>query len=249
MIKLIRKWKLALSILGVLGTKCALAEITATGIDANKARVAHTSVFQYYPTGPDITYFRASWTVPPEPTVRNGQEIAIWIGLAPEDSTSGILQPVLQWGPWGNGGSERWALACWSVNVDKGSHARFVSSDPTPVRPGERVTAVIELISKEKGAYTYKCSFEGRAETAVIWKAPGKLNTAWFEYEMQNMKTCRDFVSEVTFTDVELRSDRSRLSGKWLKAPISGSHAQQAKRCGMRIMSSGDGPITIGPPR
>jgi hypothetical protein len=205
-------------------------------------KVWHNSVFLYHPTGPDISSFRASWIVPAAPTVRNGQDIAIWMGLEPEDSKV-VLQPVLQTGTgWANGGSTDWSLACWAAKIATDSEVTFKSSKLSTVRQGDKVTAVVELISRKNGTYIYKCYFEGYPETELIFEAPSKLNTAWLEYEIQDVTSCEDYSDNVTFTGIRVMAGELNLPGEWQKIPL-----EDPKNCGMKIKTSKKGgPVTIG---
>lgn len=204
-------------------------------------KVTHNSVYIYHPDGSGISYFRASWTVPAEPPVDNGQAIAVWIGLEPEDSKS-VLQPVVQWGRnWANGGSDGWAVSCWGVNIDRHSEVHSKSTKLTVVRPGDQVTAVIELISRKISAYVYRCYFEGYPNSELIFESPSKLNTAYMEYEMHDQKSCADYSGNVTFFNAQLMSGNQNLSPQWLQAPV-----EDPKRCGMRIRTSKSGAVSIG---
>lgn len=214
----------------------------ATAKKLKDMKVAHNSVYSYHPTGPEISYFRASWTVPAEPAVRNGQDIAIWMGLQPEDSKF-VLQPVLQWGQgWANGGSRNWALACWASRVDATNEVTFKSSKLSSVQPGDKMTAVVELVSNANGAYVYKCYFEGYPDSALTIQAPSKLNTAFLEYSIQDTTSCADHSDNVTFAGVRLMAGNQNLLTEWRKAPI-----EDPEQCGMKIKpSKGGGPVTIG---
>ena len=205
-------------------------------------KAAHTSVFSYHPTGPEITSFRASWIVPAAPTVANGQDIAIWIGLEPEDSKF-VLQPVLQWGRgWANGGGAGWSVACWAANIDATTEVTFKSSRLSAVQQGDQVTAVVELISRKNGTYVYKCYFEGYPGTELTSEAPSRLNTAWLEYEIQDVTSCQDYSDNVTFTGARVMAGERNLLSEWQKAPI-----EDPKNCGMKIKTSKrGGPVTIG---
>lgn len=55
----------------------------------------------------------ATWTVPAAPRQYTQQTIYLFPSI--EDSSSGIIQPVLQYGPSPAGGGQNWAIASWYV--------------------------------------------------------------------------------------------------------------------------------------
>jgi hypothetical protein len=210
--------------------------------------VSHTGVFRYHPDGPDITALRATMVVPQDPVIKSNQSLAMWVGLQPEDSKA-VLQAVLQWGEWANGGGESWGLACWVATQDSGGDLRHRSTKIIPVQPGTRITAVLELISVDGGKYKYRCSFEGYSETAATWVAPSKLNTAMIEYQTADSTACGQYTNDVTFTNVQLMIGGVQNHDWWKLMPITGKLKDQAKGCGMRVKGIDRTTFTIGPGR
>ncbi|KDR77886.1 hypothetical protein GALMADRAFT_138052 [Galerina marginata CBS 339.88] len=89
-------------------------------------------------SGPEISYFETTWTVPPAPTLWSGQLVYIFNGLEPS-TTLAILQPVLQYGYSEAGGGIYWSIASWYVI---GTTAYYTSA--IEVQPGQTLRGVLD---------------------------------------------------------------------------------------------------------
>jgi hypothetical protein len=86
----------------------------------------------------------------PDPPVVDGAIIFLFAG-AENAQMKMILQPVLQWGDPGLGGSGTWNIACWYASSD----GHWYVSNPVPVCPGDAVIGTVEAVgcSKEDGEW------------------------------------------------------------------------------------------------
>jgi hypothetical protein len=215
------------------------ASAQASALNKKDAKALHNGLFLYNPTGPDITSLRASWIVPAEPAVRNGQNLAIWIGLQPEDSKT-VLQTVLKWGA-SSGGNDSWSIACSTSKIQNGGEMVSKSTKAINVHPGQKVTGVVELLSVSSGIYTYRCHFEGHKDSEVTFKTTDKFNTAMLEYWIQNIVTCNDYSENANFSDVRIMAGDTNLASHWRKGPI-----EDPLKCGIKIRTPSTGSVSIG---
>ena len=207
--------------------------------------VYHTFAFAYHPKGSPLKSFRTTIKVPPRPVMNSKQSIAIWPGLQTEDSRT-VLQPVLQWGQWSNGSSDKWHLSTWLVIHPKSDAAiKFQTSTRVPVEPGTEVTAVIELVSEKDGEYVYKGYFEGIPDTEKSHTMKERFNSLFLEYEMQTPTHCMDYVPEAVFSNVQVMTKAGKLSPEWR------SKITDPLKCGVYVkpnkVNSG-GTVRIGVP-
>jgi hypothetical protein len=113
-----------------------------------------------------ITVFETTWLVPNAPTDTGTQLIYLFNGVQPANF-SYVLQPVLQWGNYGDstndGDGPFWTVASWLVTNHSAIH-----TDHVRVYPGATVTGRISLVAEDPdypGTYVYKCEFVGIAGT------------------------------------------------------------------------------------
>jgi hypothetical protein len=109
-----------------------------------------------------VSSFRTQWVVPPEPIARDGQLIYLFNGM---QNSTGILQPVLQWGTSPLGGESYWAVASWFVNS---SSVAVRSSKLVRVKPGDILTGEMKLTSSAAPtSYSYSCGFLNLVDTYI----------------------------------------------------------------------------------
>jgi hypothetical protein len=85
---------------------------------------------------------KATWTVPPPPTVQSGQLVYFFPSMVPSTAnTSPILQPVLQWGVSPAGGGPYWAIASWYCNTAPGV---CLHSGLARVQPGDPIAGTVQ---------------------------------------------------------------------------------------------------------
>ncbi|CAE6857583.1 hypothetical protein R69927_07344 [Paraburkholderia domus] len=109
-------------------------------------------------TGQPIASFAASWRVPQDPELEQGQQIYLFTGLQHGPDGSYILQPVLQWGQSFAGGGNQWEIGAWYVGPDL-QHTFY--SPLAPVNSNDLLTTVIALKSQSAGAFSYVCTING----------------------------------------------------------------------------------------
>ncbi|MBK8459949.1 MAG: hypothetical protein IPL43_06995 [Micropruina sp.] len=73
-----------------------------------------------------MSYLRATWTVPPAPTVIGPQTVYFFPGLQNLTGTPIIMQPVLAWNQIGSGFTE-WSIASWNCcSVGNTYHSEYL---------------------------------------------------------------------------------------------------------------------------
>ncbi|KAJ7841703.1 hypothetical protein B0H14DRAFT_3140129 [Mycena olivaceomarginata] len=108
-----------------------------------------------------ISSFTMSWTVPPTPTTYHGQTVFLFNSIMPSD-ISGIVQPVLQYGPSAAGGGQFWAVASWYLWGDIAFYTPLV-----PVSVGQQLNGVISLTGQSGGFYNYNTQFSNIGGTSL----------------------------------------------------------------------------------
>jgi hypothetical protein len=114
-------------------------------------------------TGHPISSFRTTWQVPSVPATQSGQTIYLFNGIDPSNVSSGILQPVLQWGPSPAGGGSYWSVASWYVSGN--GHAFHTT--PVHVNTGDTVVGVMTLTAESGGNFNYTSEFQGMPATIL----------------------------------------------------------------------------------
>jgi len=98
----------------------------------------------------------ATWTVPPQPSVNDGQTVFFFPGLEDIKAVQSILQPVLQWyqpGPW--------AVASWNCCLS----GIAVESTPVIVSPGDTILGTITSTCKAGVTYCAKWNIVSEDKT------------------------------------------------------------------------------------
>jgi hypothetical protein len=110
-----------------------------------------------YKQGPTFQAFSTTWKVPNLPTTPNdGQVIYIFDGIHENDST-GLLQPVLQYGFDGTAGGNYWSVQNYFVPGCVGCAPMFHGTN-IQVSPGTTLTGAMTK-SGSAGSYAYTSSF------------------------------------------------------------------------------------------
>jgi hypothetical protein len=188
--------------------------------------------------GTQITEFRTTWVVPPEPDTTNGQTIYLFNGLQ-DTPTTMILQPVLQWGNSPAGGRRRWMVASWAVVNGNAFYTKL-----QPVDPGDTLVGVMRLVAQTSGVFTWQCEFEGIEDTTLPWMGPQVLDWCAETLEAYYITTCSDYPDTETtrFRDISVRTGTTRPTITW-------SEIERINDCGQSAQvisnSATDGEVEI----
>jgi hypothetical protein len=148
-------------------------------------------------TGNPITSFSTTWIVPPAPTTSSGQTIYLFNGIDPSDPSTGILQPVLQWGPSPDGGGPYWSVASWYVEGAPSNHA-FYSSPLVRVNPGDTLVGLMTLTAQSGGLFSYQSEFQGIPGTTLQMQNIQELVWCNQTLEAYRLTQCSDYPAGIT---------------------------------------------------
>jgi hypothetical protein len=146
-------------------------------------------------TGHPISSFRTTWQVPSAPATQSGQTIYLFNGIDPSNVSSGILQPVLQFGPSPAGGGSYWSVASWYVSGN--GHAFYTT--PVQVNVGDTVVGVMTLTGKAGGNFNYISEFQGMPATILPVQNLPELVWCNQTLEAYRVGQCSDYPAS-TFT-------------------------------------------------
>jgi hypothetical protein len=158
-----------------------------------------------------ISYFSATWMIPPPPATYDGQGVALFNGLQvadPVGTITPIIQPVLFWGEiWDMGGGQTWSL----VNAYGDASGNFIYGlhplSPLTYQPGTTVTGVISLTQVAE-AYSYVCSFAQYPSLDLqVYDLADAFDQAVVTLECYQMTQCSDYPNTdmTQFYDIELK--------------------------------------------
>ncbi|KAF7378374.1 hypothetical protein MSAN_00263700 [Mycena sanguinolenta] len=146
-----------------------------------------------------IASFTTIWEVPPLPETDHGQTVFLFNALQPNGS--GILQPVLQYGPSGAGGGSFWAVATW--HVDDAGNAFFTPL--VPVSPGQILNAAITLTNTNGSTFDYNAQFTNVPGTSMNLTGAPQLTFAAETLEAYGVTALSDYPSGSTvFSGIDL---------------------------------------------
>jgi len=188
-------------------------------------------------TGSPITEFKTSWVVPPEPATKGQQTIFLFNGIDPLNTSTGILQPVLQWGISAAGGGPYWAIASWYVAGD--GHAYH--TDLVRVGAGDRLQGVMTLASSQGGLFDYVSEFIGIAGTRL--PVVGLPELVWCNetLEAYSVEQCSDYpaTSKTTFGDISISTAAGPVAVTWTPQTNVSDCGQSA------VVNAGAGTIDV----
>jgi hypothetical protein len=118
------------------------------------------AIWKYTGSRP-IQNFKATWTVPPNPSTNNGQTIALFTATESADSET-FFEAVLQWDPSKAGGGPYWSVFCFYFGLSQ-IHVSHVSK----VAVGASLEAVINLTGHNGTSFDYTCGFSGIHESLI----------------------------------------------------------------------------------
>src|ERR1700761_4578746 len=183
-----------------------------------------------------ITSFKTTWEVPPNPQTENNQTIYLFNGL---QNSNWIYQPVLQWGVsndnLGDGGGNYWTVASWLVASGTSGVAFF--SPLTRVNPGDILTGIMTMVGERNvggsTVFDWDCVFEGIPGTCFPIRGMQPFNNAVETLEAYNSTSnqppnnCSDypFVLKTSMVDIEIKDGDNILSIPW--QPV-----QRITKCG-----------------
>lgn len=152
-------------------------------------------------SGNPISYFKTSWTVPPEPATDHGQIVYLFNGI---QNSGFILQPVLQWGSSPAGGGNNWSITNWYVDGQDGValHGTLVQ-----VNPGDVVEGIMTLTGQTGTDFDYLSSFTGHSTADLTIMNIDELTWANETLECYDFKEFTDYPDAplTAFHDIEIR--------------------------------------------
>ena len=141
-----------------------------------------------------------------EPDAKTGQTIMIFIGL---QSRQRIIQPILQWGRSQMGGGPHWTVGSCLASGPFGLEEQ---SSLIRVSPGQRLTAVIQLIGSAAGKFRYRCFFEDMPQTQIDTAGIEQLENCCVTLEARRISSRQHYPRQpiTSVTNVIFR-DRDRV--------------------------------------
>jgi hypothetical protein len=112
-----------------------------------------------------ISHFRTTWDVPADPTNYDSQTLFIFNSLEP--ATTGILQPVLQYGPSAAGGGQYWSIASWYLYTDTSDVDHAYYTTLIEVSSGDPLTGIMNMIDADDTHDYWKCSFDSYSDSSL----------------------------------------------------------------------------------
>ncbi len=152
------------------------------------------------PSGQAIKADTAQWVVPPAPSSWDGQTIYLFNGV---QSSSWILQPVLQYGYSAAGGGNYWSVACWYAD----GSGNFSHSSLDSVSTGDQLLGVVDSGSAGSGV-SYYCAAHAPTfdiEMDLVGSVP-ELYQAVETLEAYELVTCSDYpnTNSTAFTPISV---------------------------------------------
>jgi hypothetical protein len=187
-------------------------------------------------TGSPISVFKTTWEVPPEPTTRGQQTIFLFNGIDPMNTSTGILQPVLQWGPSAAGGGQFWSISSWYVSGD--GHAYH--TDLIQVNVGDRLVGLMTFVGGQDGNFNYVCEFDGITGTRLPVQNVPELMWCNETLEAYNISQCSDYpaTSKTTFSDISIHTKAGL-------APVTWSNETNVSECGQAAVVNPGGTVDL----
>jgi hypothetical protein len=176
-------------------------------------------------SGTAISSFATTWVVPPAPATESDQLIYLFNGLE-DQAGDNILQPVLQWGVSGAGGSNTWGVASWYVDS---SHHAFCTA-LVPVNVGDKLTGVMTLEIQADASLNYTSEFQGIAGTKLIAQGLSELVQACETLEVYGLTKSTDYpnapMTAMTNINLQIMSNPASLSwvSELMNNPAFGEH-------------------------
>jgi hypothetical protein len=162
-------------------------------------------------TGTPVSRMTTQWTVPPEPSTKNGQTIFLFPGI--QNSTM-IYQPVLQWGPSAAGGGNYWAVASWYAD-GQGGHSFFSSLER--VNAGDVLTGEMTLTGTSGTQHSYSCDFAGIANATLPITNVEELTWCIETLEAYGITAATDYPDtfETAMTHIDLETGATHPTITW----------------------------------
>jgi len=211
---------------------CSYPHYTPTGLLVTRNPVSETSGtnvpiidgwLEYVSATTSTSYgeITATWTVPPQPTIDNGQTLFFFPGLEDSNDVLSIVQPVLQWyapGPW--------AVASWNCCMQ----GIVWESHPVKVSPGDTILGTIVSTCKAGLDYCANWNVISEDETTgkktTLRKTPAKEQVWDWGFgavlEVYGVRQCSDFPANgsVVFTVQLYDQNRNVISNPgWSGTP------------------------------
>lgn len=161
-----------------------------------------------------ISYFSATWEVPPPPATDNGQLIYLFNGI--EDSSfKVILQPVLQWGYSPAGGGSFWSIANWFVGSAESGIA--LHSPLVQVNSGDILQGEMTLVGRSGSQFSYLSAFAGISDCNLQIRNIDELRWANIALECYGLKQFSDYPNAdfTSFDNIEVLVSNTQAPLAW----------------------------------
>ncbi|KAG7094695.1 hypothetical protein E1B28_005514 [Marasmius oreades] len=164
---------------------------------------------QWRRTTSPIQNFVTTWVVPPTPKTNNHQLLYLFNGLVPDSSTA-ILQPVLQWGVSPAGGGPYWTVADWYVTDTTAYWSQLQS-----VSVGQSLQGVIQRSAQNAdGTFNYVSGFTGSPGVALS-NSP-EITWAFETLEAYGVTAASDYPTGCTvFTGIGITTSSGAAAVSW----------------------------------
>ncbi len=164
-------------------------------------------------TATPISQFTSIWTVPAEPTSRDGQLLYLFNGM--QNAAGYIYQPVLQWGSSPAGGGNFWSVATWYVGP-VGSPT-FHSESVQPVNVGDELAGVIGLTGQSADGFSYEAGFLGIPDAGWAIVDQPELTVLAITLEAYSLTKCSDYPANhgTTFSGIDVKQGNMRPALRW----------------------------------
>lgn len=167
-------------------------------------------------TGHPIDHFSVNITVPKAPAKQASptQWVYLFNGGENGGDNSGILQPVLAWGPSSaHPEGYGWYISSWYAEFDGDA----TQSPTSAVRAGDILRGTIKLVAVANGLFTYTCEWEGHPSTRIV--APNIPELRWFctALERYGIQDCGDYpdAAKCSFQSLSLHNKHGAPHLSW----------------------------------
>ncbi len=167
-----------------------------------------------------IASFQASWQVPPQPSVQEGQILLLFDGLQNNifnNSGNTIIQPILQWQD-----------GQWSIYSEYAYDGGFWPTTPIVVQPGQVITGLITQSAQGNGQYTATCSFTNIPNTTLTVSNEAVYTQAVMTLEVYYTNQVSDYPRALftDFNNLYLSTADGAPANPWSQWIIDGQYGE-----------------------
>lgn len=180
-----------------------------------------------------FSFFSTNFTVPPAPVNNDGVLIYLWPGTETE-AESDVVQPVLQYGPAGDGGGLYWIYASWYVSGD----GTVLTSTPTAAIPvGAPLYGSIALVGDNYVSTGIAPGVSGSPTVLSVATSEAQVQTrAYITVEIYSLETCDQTPpsDSMAFANIVLTDGNGRAVAANFTAEV------QNEQCAFAVKPNGD---------